>query len=95
MDNFDEEAQPFEHRHTIDDDGITHNSCTDEGHAIPDQDDDTSPEQTEKFMNMNALLPRGEGYQRATTSHRKRNSSGKTIGRRNSNPFMDTCVYEA
>ena len=95
MGNFDEEAQKFEHRLPIDDYGITHNSCADKGHAIPDQDDEPTPEQTETLMNMNVLLPRGEGYKQATISHRKRNSSGETIGRRNANPFLDTRVYEA
>ena len=33
---------------------------------MPDQDDEPTPEQTDKFMSMNILLPRGEVYQRAT-----------------------------
>ena len=66
MYNFDEETQPFEHRLPIDDDGITHNSCAGEEHAMPYQDDEPTPEQTDKFMSMNILLPRGEVYQRAT-----------------------------
>ena len=44
---------------------------------------------------MNVLLPRGEGYHQDTISHRKRTSSGKTIGRRNANTFLDTRIYEA
>ena len=36
MGNFDEEAQPFENRLPIDDNGITHNSYANEGHEIPD-----------------------------------------------------------
>ena len=36
MGNFDEEAQPFEHIPPIEDYGITHNSYTDEVHAMPD-----------------------------------------------------------
>ena len=95
MGNFDEESQPFEHRLPIDDDGIIHNRCADEGHAIPDQYYEPTPEQTDDFMNMNVLLPRREGYQRSTISRRKRNSSGETIGRRNANPFLDTHVYKA
>ena len=47
MGNFDEEAQPFKHRLPIDDGGITHNSYDDEVHAIPDQDDEPTPEQTD------------------------------------------------
>ena len=79
----------------IDDDGITHKVCSGEGHSMPDQYDEPTPEHMYKFMNMNVLLPRGEGYKQATISHRKRNSSGETIGRRNANPFLDTRVYEA
>ena len=76
-------------------DGITHNSCAEEVNAMPDQYDDPTPQQTDKFMNTNVFLPRGEGYQRATISHRKRNSSRNTIGRRSANPFLDNHVYEA
>ena len=61
---------------------------------MPDQDYEPTPDQTDKFMNMNVLLTRREGYQRATISHSKRNSSGKTFGRRSANPFLDTRVYE-
>ena len=46
-------------------------------------------------MKINFLLQRVEGYQRATISHRKRNSGCETIGRKNANPFLDTHVYEA
>ena len=95
MVKFDEEAQLFEHRLLIDDDGITDNSCADERHAMPDQDDEPTPEHMDEFITINVLLPRGEGYQRATISRRKHNSSGKTIGSRNANPFLDTRVYEA
>ena len=62
---------------------------------MPDQDDEPTPEQTDEFMNMNVLLPRGEGYQQSTICHRKRNSSGKTIGKRIANTFLNTRVYEA
>ena len=75
-------------------DGITHNSCAEEVNAMPDQYDDPTPQQTDKFMNTNVFLPRGEGYQRATIIHRKRNSSRNKIGRRSANPFLDTRVYE-
>ena len=95
MENFDEEAHPFEKRLPIDDDGITYNSCTDEGHRISDQYDEPMPGKTDKFMNKNVLLPMGECYERATVIHRKHNSSGETIGRRNANPFLDTRVYES
>ena len=94
MGNFDEEAQPFEHRLTIDDDGITHNRYADEVHTMSDQDDEPMPKYTYNFINMNVLLPRGEGYKQATIRHSKCNSSGKTIVRRNANPFLDTRVYE-
>ena len=86
MDNFDEEYHPFEHRLPIDNDGITHNSCAGEGHAMSDQYDEPTPEQTDEFMNMNFFIPRGEVYQQATNFHSKRNSSGKTIVRRKKIP---------
>ena len=46
MGNFDEEYQPFKHRLPIDDEGITHNSCADEGLTMPDQDDEPTPKHT-------------------------------------------------
>ena len=63
MVNFDEESQPLKHRLPIDYDGITHNSYVDEGHAMPDQYDEPTPEQTDDFMNVDVLLPRGEVHQ--------------------------------
>ena len=74
---------------------LTATRYADEGHAIPDQDDEPTPEYTDKFMNMNVLIPRGEVYQQFTINHRKYNSSGEKIGRRNANPLLDTRVYEA
>ena len=95
MDNFDEEGQLFDHRLPIDDGSIINNSCADEGHTIPAQYDDLTPEQTDEFMNTNVLIPRGDSYQRSTISHRKHNSSVEIVGRRNANPLLDTRAYEA
>ena len=62
---------------------------------MPDQDDEPTPEETDEFMNVQVLLPKGDGYQRAHIQHRKRNADGELIGQRHSNPILDTRVYEA
>ena len=63
--------------------------------AMPDQDDEPTPEETDEFMNVQALLSKGGGYQRARIRHRKRDANGELIGQRHSNPVLDTRVYEA
>ena len=63
--------------------------------AMPDQDDEPTPEETDEFINVQALLPKGDGYQRAHIQHRKRNADGELIGQRHSNPILDTRTYEA
>jgi len=62
--------------------------------SMPDQDDEPTPEEADEYLTMQVLLPRGDGYQRATVAHRKRDADGNPIGIRNNNPILDTRVYE-
>ena len=43
---------------------------------------------------MEIPLSLGDGYQRATVAHRKRNINGELISIRNNNPILDTSTYE-
>ena len=62
---------------------------------IPDQDDAPTPEELYEFFGMEFLLPRGDGYQRVTVSHRKQSDYGEIICRRNANLILYTRIYES
>ena len=63
--------------------------------AMPDRDDEPTPEEMDEYVQMQVLLPRGEGCQRAVVTHRKRDAEGNMTGQRSNNPFLDTRVYGA
>ena len=63
--------------------------------SMPDQDDAPTPEETDEYINVQVLLPRGDGYQRAKIEKRKRTVEGELIGQRHSNPVLDTRGYVA
>ena len=44
---------------------------------------------------MEVLIPRGYGYQCPSVAHRNRSDNGKLRYSRNSDPILDTRVYEA
>ena len=62
---------------------------------IPYQDDEPTPEEGDEHIGTEVLLPRGDGYQNATVVHIKRNIDGELIVLHNTNPILDTRVYEA
>ena len=62
---------------------------------VPEVDDAPTPEETDEYTNVQVLLPKEEGYQRARITSRKRNAEGELIGKRNNNPLLDTRSYEA
>ena len=88
---FPEDSLPYE------DEALISISPVEGEEQVPDIDDEgiVTPEETDEFMNAEVSLPRGDGYQRAVVSHRKRDRGGNLIGRRNNNPLLDTRVYEA
>ena len=47
---------------------------------MPYQDDVISPGESNKYIVMEVLLPRGYGYQCAPVGHRDRNFDGELIG---------------
>jgi len=53
-----------------------------------------TPEAMDEYLNAELLLPHGDAMQRARILRRKRDESGLPIGRRHSNPILDTREYE-
>jgi hypothetical protein len=62
---------------------------------VPEVDDAPTPEETDEYINVQVLLPKEEGYQRARITSRKRDAEGELIGKRDNNPLLDTRSYEA
>ena len=62
---------------------------------MTDQDDTTTPEEYNEYVGMEVLHPRGDGYQRATVCHIKRNVGGYIIGLYNTKLILNTGVYKA
>ena len=48
----------------------------------------------DEYIQAEVLLPKGGEYITATVSKRKRAADGKLIGKRHSNPLLDTRIYE-
>ena len=61
--------------------------------SMPEADDFT-PEELDKYISAEVILPNGEARQRATVLRRKRDRHGNPIGLENSNPVLDTRVYQ-
>jgi len=62
--------------------------------AMPEQDSFVDADTYDKFISAQVLLPRGDGFEKGTVTRRKRDSDGNLIGHANSNPILDTRVYE-
>ena len=63
----------------------------------PHKDEDDTWQASDAFDEMvgaNVMLPRGDGRIDATVLKRKRDDDGSAIGRKHSNPMMDTRLYE-
>lgn len=61
--------------------------------AMPEADD-YDEETYDKYISAQVMLPKGDTYQSAQVRQRKRTSQGDPIGKSNSNPILDTRVYE-
>eukprot|EP01082_Thalassiosira_pseudonana_P000070 g27.t1 g27 contig1:60384-63019(+) len=53
-----------------------------------------TPEAEDNYVNAEIMLPRGDGFERGRVVKRKRGIDGEVIGRANSNPILDTRLYE-
>ena len=64
-----------------------------EAHQVPDRDD--IPDNFyDTYLGAEVLLPCGDMMQTATVKRRKLSTSGDPIGQQNSNPILDTRVYQ-
>ena len=53
-----------------------------------------TPEAEDTYVNAEIMLPRGDGFARGRVVKRKRGIDGEVIGRANTNPILDTRLYE-
>ena len=53
-----------------------------------------TPEAEDNYVNAEIMLPRGDGFARGRVVKRKRGIDGEVIGRANTNPILDTRLYE-
>ena len=60
-----------------------------------DQDYEPTPEEGDEYIGMEVLLTRVDGYQNATVVNRKRDIYGELVVLHNTNPILDTRVYES
>jgi hypothetical protein len=77
----------------IDDDFIAEFNKVINDNSLPEIDDS---QDIDTYLNMELGLPRGDdgALQHATVKRRKLNKDGERIGTQNSNPLLDTRVYE-
>ena len=80
--------------------GMMHPSDEDDGEyepfdpsAMPEADA-FDVETFDAYLQAEVLLPKGDKYLTGTVIGRKRDADGNPIGKRNTNPILDTRVYE-
>ena len=61
---------------------------------MPDQDDAPTLEEFDWYIGMQVLLPREDVYQCTTITHKNLITYGQLIVMHNSNPLLDTILYE-
>ena len=66
--------------------------------ALPDQTpleaDDFTPEELNEYLTAEVMLPRGGEQVQATIQRRVKDEMGRPVGKRHSNPVLDTRLYE-
>ncbi len=65
-----------------------------EEEAVRPEQDEYTPEAFDGYLTASVLLPRGGEVLKAQVMPRKKDANGNPIGRANSNPILDTRVYE-
>ena len=65
-----------------------------EEEATQPEQDDYTPETFDGYLTAEVMIPRGGEVLKAQVISRKRDSQGNPVGRANSNPILDTRVYE-
>ena len=61
---------------------------------MTEQDDAPTPEEGDKYIGMEVLIPRGYRYQCTIVAQMKQNFDGELIVIHNANPKLDTRLYE-
>ena len=56
--------------------------------------DDIMPEAMDNYIGVEIMIYHGDTVAQGSVGRRKRDVEGNTIGRANSNPILDTQVYE-
>jgi hypothetical protein len=72
----------------------TNNSQPFEPEAAMPEADDYTEEAFDKYITAQVLLPKGDSFQTGQVKRRKRDHNGDPTGRADSNPILDTRVYE-
>ena len=67
----------------------------DDDAPIPPADElEPTPEAGDNYVNTEVMLPRGDGMARGRVVRRKRDADGNLVWRANTNPILDSRVYE-
>lgn len=61
---------------------------------MPEDDDLPHTEAYDQYISARVVLPRGDTFEKAIVKCRKRDANGLPVGRFNSNPILDSRVYE-
>ena len=75
------------------DEAVSTTNPKDPEHTIPDQYYVPPPEQSDEYLTMKVLFPRGEVCQLSETVHYKQGLEGNQIGQWNEKPLLDTMLY--
>jgi len=66
----------------------------DEEGTMPEDDDTPDTEAYDQYITAKVMLPRGDTLDKAIVTSPKRDADGALLGRANTNPLLDTQVYE-
>ena len=62
--------------------------------SMPEQDKYPDEDSYDQYLTAQVLLPRGDAYKKGTVIWRKRDNDRNLIGHSNSNPILDTRIFE-
>jgi hypothetical protein len=65
----------------------------DEDVVMPEDDDYPDEDTFDQYLSAQVLLPCSDTYEKATVKSRKCDNEGNLIGKSNSNPILDTRIY--
>eukprot|EP00957_Ditylum_brightwellii_P101684 7749296-Ditylum_brightwellii.AAC.1 len=65
-----------------------------EEEAVKPEAEDYMPEELDKYISAQVMIPLGDSLERATVVSWKRDANGIPIGLANNNPLLDTRMYD-